>query len=425
MELGCNVYDLILGHDTRFTTHKEDGLPLNGATGPQAATTTASYHLPDSAQNSHATSGMDIQAGSNIVIGGGIIGASIAWHLAQQSHVTIIAEKIGGVATPDSFAWINAGGPDDPTYYEFRNRSMQHWREMTKQIPDLPISWTGALSWDATENETAASQEGYLEAGTGIERVNSSGLAALEPELRHDFFPEWDWGLHVQDEASVEAHIAAELLISKAESLGAKVITNIVSGFVKKHGRVAGVTTENGTIHGDHVILAAGLGSVSLLATENIKLPVDGREGLLANTLPVDKQYLKTLFHGPDLNMRQTLDGRILAGESFAGSDAGIDAEKKAREIIGNVQEALKGGEDIEYGYYTLGVRPDPEDGLPIIGDTPLKGLDVAVMHSGVTNAALVGKLIAEKVLTGNRDPILDYFRLDRFDSKEGNGTKR
>ncbi|GAB7327957.1 hypothetical protein MBLNU13_g00023t1 [Cladosporium sp. NU13] len=367
---------------------------------------------------------MDIQAGTNIVIGGGIIGASIAWHLSQTSNVTLIAEKLGGVATPNSFAWINAGGPADPTYYDFRNRSMQHWREMTEQIPDLPISLTGALSWSATQNETAVSQEGYLKAGTDIVRVSDTEMAALEPGLKETFFPEWQWGLRVQDEGSVEAHTAAEMLIAEAQSKGAKVLTTSVSGFVKEDNRVTGVTIPNGTIHGDHVILAAGLGSVPLLATENIKLPVEGRAGLLANTLAVNKQYLNTLFHGPDLNMRQTRDGRILAGESFAGSDAGVDAEKTAREIIAKVQQAFKGGEeDIEYGYYTLGIRPDPEDGLPILGDTPLEGLDVAVMHSGVTLAAIVGKLIAEKVLTGHSDPALDYFRLDRFDAKAKNGT--
>jgi glycine/D-amino acid oxidase-like deaminating enzyme len=358
-----------------------------------------------------------------IVIGGGIIGASIAWHLAQSSNVTIIAEKLGGVATPNSFAWINAGGPSDPRYYEFRNRSMEHWREMTEQIPELPISWTGALSWSATENETASSQTGYLKAGTDIVRVNNTEMSALEPELEDSLFPEWNWGLRVQDEGSIEAHTAAEILISKAEALGAKVLTTSVSGFLKDNkNRVTGVNTPNGTIHGDHVVLAAGLGSVPLLATEGVKLPVEGRAGLLANTLPVQKQYLNTLFHGPDLNMRQTRDGRILAGESFAGSDAGVDAEKTAREIIAKVKEAFKDSDEIEYGYYTLGIRPDPEDGLPILGDTPLEGLDVAVMHSGVTLAAIVGKLIAEKVLTGYSDAALEYFRLSRFDSKS-NGT--
>lgn len=408
---------LILGHGCRSAIHKDRNAPPKEPTEPPQSTSTA--------PPTHSTQQppkMDIQAGTNIVIGGGIIGASIAWHLSHSSNVTIIAEKLGGVATPNSFAWINAGGPADPTYYDFRNRSMQHWREMTEQIPDLPISWTGALSWSATENETAVSQEGYLKAGTGIVRVDNAEMAALEPELEETFFPEWQWGLRVQDEGSIEAHIAAEILIAEAQSKGAKVLTTSVSGFVKENNRVTGVTTPNGTIHGDHVILAAGLGSVPLLATENIRLPVEGRAGLLANTLPVDKQFLNTLFHGPDLNMRQTRDGRILAGESFAGSDAGVDAEKTAREIIAKVQQAFKGGEEIEYGYYTLGIRPDPEDGLPILGDTPLEGLDVAVMHSGVTLAAIVGKLIAEKVLTGRSDPSLEYFRLDRFDAND-NGT--
>ncbi|TCU15825.1 FAD dependent oxidoreductase [Rhizobium sullae] len=50
-----------------------------------------------------------------IVVGAGIIGASIAWHLAKaDAAVTVIAQETGGVATPNSFAWINAswGNPE-------------------------------------------------------------------------------------------------------------------------------------------------------------------------------------------------------------------------------------------------------------------------------------------------------------------------
>ncbi len=44
-----------------------------------------------------------------IVIGGGVIGASIAWHLAKAgARVTVFCGERGGVATPNSFAWINA-----------------------------------------------------------------------------------------------------------------------------------------------------------------------------------------------------------------------------------------------------------------------------------------------------------------------------
>ena len=83
-----------------------------------------------------------------IVIGGGIIGASIAWHLAQSSNVTIIAEKLGGVATPNSFAWINASWGNPEHYVRLRMRSMAEWRHLKEAVPAIPVSWCGGLGWD-------------------------------------------------------------------------------------------------------------------------------------------------------------------------------------------------------------------------------------------------------------------------------------
>ncbi|EXK24579.1 hypothetical protein FOMG_18700 [Fusarium oxysporum f. sp. melonis 26406] len=73
-----------------------------------------------------------------------------------------------------------------------------------------------------------------------------------------------------------------------------------------------------------------------------------------------------------------------------------------------------KDGNKLEFGHYTVGVRPDPEDGYPILGSTGLEGLDLAVMHSGVTNAALVGELLAKKILYGIEDQMLKDYRMDR-----------
>jgi glycine/D-amino acid oxidase-like deaminating enzyme len=62
-----------------------------------------------------------------------------------------------------------------------------------------------------------------------------------------------------------------------------------------------------------------------------------------------------------------------------------------------------------------VGYKPTPKDGLPIIGPTGLEAVSVAVMHSGVTNAAIVGELLSKQILTGEMDPNLEHFRLDRF----------
>ena len=59
-----------------------------------------------------------------IVIGAGIIGAAIAWHLAKAGAVvTVIDEgKPGGVATPNSWGWINASWGNPEPYFRLRMR---------------------------------------------------------------------------------------------------------------------------------------------------------------------------------------------------------------------------------------------------------------------------------------------------------------
>lgn len=361
---------------------------------------------------------MDIQSGPIIVIGGGIVGASIAWHLAKERDVIIIAEAVGGVATPKSFCWLNAAGATQKFYYDFRRRSMARWAEIAKELPDLPIYWGGTLTCDGTADERVEFQERQQAWGTNIRRVSQASLASFEPEVDNTQFSSVDWGLYVPEEGTIDAHIAAAQLIAHAESLGAKLLKTSVTGFLRsENGRISGVVTGSGNVHGSHVVLAAGLGSVSLLATENIRLPLNSREGLIANTMPTEKRYLKTLLRLPDLHLRQRLDGCISFGATFAGGKPGVDPQATAKELFERVQNTFKNGNELEFSHYTVGVRPDPEDGYPILGSTGLDGLDVAVMHSGVTNSALVGELLSQKILHGIEDPMLDHFRLDRFEN--------
>lgn len=353
-----------------------------------------------------------------VVIGGGIIGASIAWHLAKETEVIIIAEAVGGVVTPQSFAWINTASAKEQFYYDFRRTSMARWAALGKELPDLPISWGGTLICDKTADDLEAFRERQHNWGTDIRRMDTSSLAKLEPQLKDDQFTLMGCGgLHVPGEGTVEAHDAAAQLIAHAKSLGAKVFNTRVTGFVKnEQSRVCGVkTATSGEIYGRHVVLAAGLASSTLLAAENINLHLNSRKGLLVNTAPTGKQYLKSVVRLPGLHMRQTLDGVIRFGASFGGGPPGDDPQTTARELFEKAQAAFKDGRELEFGDYTVGLRPDPEDSYPILGATGLDGLDVAVMHSGVTNAPLVGELIAKKVLHGVEDEMLAHFRLSRF----------
>ncbi|KAF5247594.1 hypothetical protein FANTH_6345 [Fusarium anthophilum] len=360
---------------------------------------------------------MNVESAPVIVIGGGIVGASIAWHLAREKKdVILITETIGGVATPKSFCWLNAAGATQKFYYDFRRRSMARWAEMGKELPDLPIHWGGVLACDRTPEERQEFYERQRLWGTSVRRMETAELAALESQVDEAQFSLIKWGLHVPEEGTIEAQAAAAKLIAHAQSLGTKVYETRVTGFLKDgKGRVSGVVTDSGHEHASHVILAAGLGSVPLLATENIRLPLNGQEGLLVNTAPTEKRYLNTLFRLPGLHMRQTLDGRIVFGASFAGGQPGDDPQATAKHLFSQVQKAFKNGDELEFSHYTIGVRPEPDDGYPILGSSGVEGLDLAVMHSGVTNAALVGELLAKKIVFGVEDPMLGDYRLDRF----------
>jgi glycine/D-amino acid oxidase-like deaminating enzyme len=346
-----------------------------------------------------------------VVVGGGIVGASIAWHLAHDTNVTIVAESVGGVATPNSFAWINAASGEDRNYYDFRYRSLKRWKEINQELPDLPIQWGGGLSWNLEPDELQAYLDKYSGWGYDMIRVENNTIQELAPALEDSVIPEW--GVYAVEEGEVEAHIAARQLIADAQAKGAQLIETNVTSFLKTDRNVTGVITATGEeIHADHVVLAAGVGSVPLLAAENITLPVTSEAGLLVNTQPTETKIANGVIYTKELHFRQTLDGRIRAGLDTESGDPQLEAEG----IFATVKVTLKGSDELELDYYTIGYRPMPEDGLPILGPTGLDGLTVAVMHSGVTNAAIVGELLSKQILTGESDPALADFLLSRFE---------
>lgn len=119
-----------------------------------------------------------------IVVGAGIIGASIAWHLARQgAAVTVVAENNAGIATPASFAWINASWGNPEFYFRFRRYAMEGWKRLADELPGLGVDWCGAICWDMPREELEAYADQHNRWGYGIKRINRDGVAAREPHL--------------------------------------------------------------------------------------------------------------------------------------------------------------------------------------------------------------------------------------------------
>lgn len=345
-----------------------------------------------------------------IVVGAGIIGASIAWHLTRDgAEVTVVAEDNGGVATPCSFAWINASWGNPEFYFRFRRRAMAEWRRLATELPGLPLTWCGSIGWDLPPDRLNAFIAEHGAWGYGIERIDNDEIRRREPHLAD--LP--DRAVSVAEEGAVEPVSAARMLLADAQARGATLRTAAVRGLIRQRERISGVVTSAGLIEADHVVLASGAGAAPLTAAIGITLPIETPPGLIVHSRPHARR-LNGLVLATELHMRQTADGRIIAGSDFGGAAPGEDQHATAAALFDKVHNSLTDSPSLAMDFFTVGYRPTPKDGFPIIGDA-CDGLYVAVMHSGVTLAPLAGLLASNEILKGETEPMLAPFRLSRF----------
>lgn len=345
-----------------------------------------------------------------VVVGAGIIGASIAHRLVEEGcSVTVIdAEGAGGVATRRSFAWINASWGNPEFYVRFRLRAMAEWRRLAAKVPEIGVEFCGGLIWDLPPDRLEAFAVEHAGWGYGIRRVDGDGARAVEPALRNP--PAF--ALHVAEEAMVEPELAAMALLAAAHLTPA---TRRVTGLALRSGKVIGVETDEGRIDADEVVLAAGAQTADLARSAGVEIAMEAPAGLIAHSTVLPRRILNGLVMSPELHVRQTRTGRLIVGSDFAGSDPGDKGQEVAEDLIAQTKAMLSGAEHVGLDFFTIGYRPTPADGFPVIGrPKAAEGLYVAVMHSGVTLAPLVGLLAAREIATGDRDGDLAPFGPDR-----------
>jgi glycine/D-amino acid oxidase-like deaminating enzyme len=348
-----------------------------------------------------------------IVVGAGIIGASVAWHLAKSGASVIIAEagEPGGVATRNSWAWINASWGNPEPYFRLRERAMLEWRRLDREVPGLSVNWCGGLIWDLEPDALAAFAREHAGWGYGIRRVERDEIVRLEPNLKS--VP--DFAYHVAEEGMVEPLATTRALLDGTEGLGGRVLSGTpVKWLLEERGSVAGVMTDDGPLHADETVIAAGAETALILESVGVGLKMTAPAGLLAHTKPAG-EVLSGLVMTPGLHIRQTAEGRIVAGTDFAGADPEGDADGLAMDLLARIRAMVKGTESLDLDFHTVGYRPTPADGFSAVGrPRGLAGLYTAVTHSGITLAPAIGLFSAQELLEGVRDPLLSPFHPDR-----------
>jgi len=220
------------------------------------------------------------------VIGAGILGASIAYHLAAKgAQVTVVDEGTpANRATHGSFAWINAHNPHDEAYFQFRMASIRLWKDLATRHPGLPVRFGGTLNWEDAPDRIEEVQRALNDGGNPARLVSRAEIAGMEPHLTAP--PEI--AIEASAEGVADPARIAEALLFTAMSEGAVLRTNTkVLGLTFEQGRVAGVEIPEGIVEADATVLATGTATADLLAAHDVALPMDNKPGLLVGTAPV------------------------------------------------------------------------------------------------------------------------------------------
>ncbi|EDP65478.1 oxidase [alpha proteobacterium BAL199] len=350
-----------------------------------------------------------------VVVGAGIVGASVAYHLARRGAAVTLVDKgqpAMGV-TGQGFAWINVAHSEPGPISGLRRMAVQEYRRLEGELgAAFPINWCGALSWSRDPAKTERFVREHEAHGYDVRLVAREQIALLEPNLLD--VP--DCAAHAGGEGAIDPVAATEALVRAARKAGAEIRTGTeVTALAMTGGRVAGVATPHGAIDADVVVLAAGTGVRVLGETIGVTLPVDPSPAILLR-VATDGRLTNGIIASPDIEIRQVTDHVLLAAEDYIDDTPEDGPAAVAGRAVEAIRQRLRGASGVTLESVGVGWRPMPTDGLPIIGFVDgIGGLYTTVMHAGVTMAAAVGRLSASEILDGTDAAEFASCRLRRF----------
>lgn len=357
--------------------------------------------------------------GHVVVIGAGILGATIACHLARRGvHVTVLEKSSpASGATGDSFAYLNASTKKDRPYHELNALGMAGWHRLQAELNGaLPLRWGGAVYW---QTESAAAKQ-LLETlrrcqewGYAGRRIDDAELRSLLPSAVPGHI---ESAVLFEQEGAIDPSGAADVLLAHAKKLGATVQYPVdVTGFEVADNRVRRVRTADGAIEADAVVVAAGLGSEAIVNSLGVKLPLTSSIGVLVHTEP-HAAVLDRVVFAPGSTIRQTIDGRIVSSDGYQGATPEHSLAEQGRRILNSAARYFPGLKDARIARVSVGKRVLPADGFPVLGFAgSFTNVYVTVTHSGVTLAPIIAQYATQELLDGVAVERLAPYRPSRF----------
>ena len=378
-----------------------------------------------------------MKAADVVVVGGGVIGLSVAYCLAREGVASTVLDQ----GEPGQGAsWAGAG-------------MIPPHVERLKTNPTIELrSWSAILypEWSTALLEETGIDNGYRRTGgvdvaadldeedelktsagrwraerIAYERMAPGDFARVEPALN----PELRVAYFLPDRAQIRNPRHLKALIASLEARGVDLRPGSGAiGFESGGGRVSAVRTESGPIPCGTAIVAAGAWSSGLMALMGVRVetpPLKGQIVLLRSHRPLLRRIVE---HGKNYLVPRD-DGRVLVGatEEEAGFDTRTTPEA-LRDLLAEAHRLCPSLVDAEVERTWAGLRPGSVDSKPYLGFAPgFSNLIVATGHkrAGLQLAPASAEVIADLVM--GRSPRVDLspYRLDREPGEPADPTFR
>ena len=367
-----------------------------------------------------------------VVIGGGVIGLTIARALAHRGAGEICLIERASLGHEASFAaagmlapQAEANSQDD--FFRLACQSRDLYPDFASSLYDetgidVELDTTGTLYMALTYHDLVEIEKRYewqTAAGLEVEKLTASQALQLEPCISQSV----RGALRFPHDLQVENRRLLSALANSVAKLGVTVLSGTTVESVKiERDEVRGVHTLRGFISCPNVVVAAGTWS-SLLKlsqpSEKRAMMVDPVRGQMIS-FDARPQLTRHVIYSPRGYIVPRRDGRLLAGST--SEHAGFAKQVTA----GGISAILQHAQEISPSVSALpivdtwaGLRPRAPDSLPVLGPCDeIGGLFYATGHyrNGILLAPVTGELIAEAVVTGVSSPLLGPFSPSRFD---------
>jgi glycine oxidase len=360
-----------------------------------------------------------------VVVGGGIIGCSVAWRLVQTGRRVAVLERghVGGEASSAAGGLLSPhGAADRPAHllrlWDLSNKLYPQFVEDVRAATDQLFDYRrcGRVTVAITDDEVAKLHREFLLQEPS--RVNARWLSgadarAVEPLLS----PDVQAAIHYPDHALVHNPRFTRAIGRAFRRAGGTLYENRgVTGFVVEHDRITAVETPTGIVNAPVVVNCAGswAGSIDRRAWQPIR-PVKGQMVVVDLGAPA----LQCSVGCPQGGALPRTEGQTLVGATT--EDVGFDKDVTMGAISGvfertaRVLPSLRSARLVDAW---AGLRPTAPDREPVMGaDSAIEGLHWATGHStmGILAASATSRAMADLIDTGRSSIPIDEFSPARF----------